>query len=212
MTPVAGLTVPLAPILPTFSTLVLPAVRSMAVVIELTTAPVPGLRSVLLAWMTPALLMVFRLPPWSRMASDTRLKGAVAVAMAAVGETVLVNTWATMPAFLPILSTGTLELTPSRRPKALPWPMPLTPALIVPAVLLLPLIASDITSRRGTKAKAPIYIAVAVVMPLEVTVWELVKACALIVPVFNKPPTFVTFTLAVVLAPLTVWVTLSTTG
>jgi len=167
---------------------VVPADRSMAVVRELVTAPVPGLRSVLLAWMVPALLMVFRLPPWSRMASDTRLKGEVAVAMVAEGETVLVNTCAMTLAFLPTLITGTLELAPSRIPKALPWPIPLTTALIVPAVLLLPLIASDITSRRGTKAKGPIYIAVAVVMPADVTVWELVKACALIVPVFNKPP------------------------
>src|SRR5882762_4962939 len=151
MTPVAGLAVPLAPILPTFSTLVLPAApsrtlprmrplllivtlpvvpadRSMAVVRELVTAPVPGLRSVLLAWMVPALLMVFRLPPWSRMASDTRLKGEVAVAILAVGETVLVNTSAMILAFLPTLITGTLELAPSRTPKALPAPIPLTTA------------------------------------------------------------------------------------
>ena len=97
-----------------------PAARSMALVSELATAPVPGVRSVFCAWMVPALLMVFRLPPWSRMASDTRLKGAVAVAMVLVGETVLVCTLAVMLAFLPTLITGTVELAPRMTPKALP--------------------------------------------------------------------------------------------
>ena len=122
------------------------------------------------------------------MASDTRLKGAVVLAMVLVGDIVLVSALAVMLAFWLTSISGTLELAPRIRPKALPWPTPLTVALIVPAVLLLELIASDMTSRRGTVVKAPINIAVAVVMPLEVTVWELVKACALIVPVFNKPP------------------------
>ena len=90
--------------------------------------------------------------------------------------------------------------------------MPFTWAMMVPAVLLLPLIASDITSSRGTVAKAPIYSAVAVVMPLEVTVWELVVAWPLMVPVFSKPPTLVTGTVVVMVTPLTVLVTCSVTA
>ena len=76
---------PAPPVLPTFSVLPLPAEprkilprmrplllimtppvvptdRSMALVIDEAAAPVPGVRTVLLAWMVPALLMVFRLP------------------------------------------------------------------------------------------------------------------------------------------------------
>ena len=91
------------------------------------------------------------------MASDTRLKGALAVAMVAVGDIVLVLTLAVMLAFLPTSITGTLELVPRITPKALPWPTPATWAEIEPGVLVPEAFsASDMTSRRGTVAKAPI--------------------------------------------------------
>ena len=130
--------------------------RSIAVSMELVTAPVSGVSVVLLAEMVPALLMSFRLPPSSTMASDTRLKGEVELAMLTVGETVLVATLALMLAFLPTVISGTWELTPRITPKALPWPRPDTPALMVPGVLPEEFSASDMTSRRGTLAKAPI--------------------------------------------------------
>src|SRR4051812_3699978 len=75
------------------------AARSMAVVRDEVTAPTPGIRIVFCAWISPALLIVFRVPLWSDNASDTRLKGAVEVAMFLDGATVLVVTAARMLAF-----------------------------------------------------------------------------------------------------------------
>src|SRR5215471_18418993 len=145
------------------------------------------------------------------MATDTRLKGVVGLAMVAVGDTVWVWTLAEMLAFLPTVISGTLELAPRITPKALPWPTPCTWAAIEPGVLVAEFSASAITSRRGTVAKAPIYIAVAVVMPRLVTVWEPVTACAETVPVLSRPPTLVTFRVVVVGTPLTVVVTVCVT-
>ena len=125
--------------------------KSMALVSELVTAPVAGDRVVLVALMVPALLMALSVPDWSEMASETRLKGALALAIFLVGEKVLVFTWAVIPAPLPILMTGTFALGPTITPKALPWPMPLTVAVMVPAVVELPLTFWACTSRRGTK-------------------------------------------------------------
>ena len=87
-----------------------PVDRSMALVRVLTEAPVAGDRTVLNAWMVPALLMVLRVSLWSLMASDTRLKGELAGAMVLVGDTVLVSTWAVMLAPLPTLINGRLPL------------------------------------------------------------------------------------------------------
>jgi len=134
----------------------MPPDKSMASVMVLVTAPVSGNRMVLTARIEPALLMAFRLPLWSKMASDTRLKGLFAVAMALVGAIVLVETLAVMLPPRPTFITGTLAFWAMMTPKALPPPMPPTDAEMVAAVLLLPLMASAFTSRRGTVAKGPI--------------------------------------------------------
>ena len=74
------------PLLLTVRPPVVVADMSIAVSMELTNAPVSGVSVVLTAEIVPALLTVFRLPPWSVMASATRLKGAVAVAMCCGGR------------------------------------------------------------------------------------------------------------------------------
>src|SRR5258706_180988 len=109
----------------------------MAFMMELADAPVSGNRVVLVAWMMPALLMSLRLPYRSSIASDSRLKVRLEVIFL-VGEIVLVVTDAMMLAPWLTLITGTLEPLSKRTPKALPWPMPVTSALIFPGVVMIP--------------------------------------------------------------------------
>ena len=73
-------------------------------------------------------------------------------------------------------------------PKALPWPMPLTCGADGAGVVVLPLMVSAFTSRRGTVAKAPIYSAVAVMMPLVRDGLRWWWPWREMVPVLSRPP------------------------